>query len=106
MYGNDGRMLTVITNGGRPKSESIAKMTDAQRVELFNTLVAYGGTYKFDGKKVDHYVDICWDEVRCGTIVLRDVERDGDKLIYTTKPAPFSQNGRMSIVTLVWHKLN
>jgi hypothetical protein len=86
MYGADRRMLVLNTYGGRPKPESSAKMTDEQRIGLFRTMLAYGGTYEFDGKTVAHHVDICWDEVRCGTTLLRDVTRDGDRLIYTTRP--------------------
>jgi hypothetical protein len=105
MYGADGRMLVLNTYGGRPKPESYAKMTDEQRIGPFRTMLAYGGTYTFDGKTVEHHVDICWDEVRCGTTVVRDVTRDGDRLIYTTKPQPSPFNGRMIVVTLVWQKL-
>lgn len=105
MYGADGRMLAMITNSNRPKPESIQKTTDEQRIALYKTMQAYGGTYTFDGKTVFHKVDICWDEVRCGTVVARDVEQDGDKLIYKTHPAPFSANGRMAVVSLVWRKI-
>jgi hypothetical protein len=105
MYGTDGRMLAVITNDNRPKPESIAKTTDEQRIALYRTMQAYGGTYKFDGKTVEHNVDICWDEVRCGTVVARDIKQDGDVLVYTTRPAPFSGNGRLSVVTLAWRKV-
>ena len=105
MYGADGRMLAMITNDNRPKPESIEKTTDEQRIGLYRTMQAYGGTYKFDGKTVEHHVDICWDEVRCGTVVVRDIKKDGDILIYTTRPAPFSANGRLSIVTLAWRKV-
>lgn len=103
-YGADGRMLALITNSNRPKPESIEKTTDEQRIALYKTMQAYGGTYTFDGKTVFHNVDICWDEVRCGTVVARDVVQDGDKLIYKTHPAPFSANGRMAVVTVVWRK--
>ena len=105
MYGADGRMLVLNTYGGRPKPESSEKMTDDQRIGLFRTMLAYGGTYTFDGTKIEHHVDICWDEVRCGTTVVRDVARDGDRLIYTTRPAPSAFNGRMCVYTLVWQKL-
>jgi hypothetical protein len=88
MYGADGRMLVLITYGGRPKPESTAKMTDDERIGLFRTMLAYGGTYSFDGKKMEHHVDICWNEIRCGTTVIRDVVRDGDRLTYTTRPQP------------------
>lgn len=104
-YGVDGRMLVLITYSGRPKPESSAKMTDEQRIGLFRTMLAYGGTYAFDGKTIEHHVDICWDEVRCGMTVVRDVARDGDRLTYTARPQPSPFNGRMSVVTLVWQKL-
>lgn len=106
MYDADGRMMTVITYNGRPKPESIEKTTDEQRIALYKTMQAYGGTYTFDGKTVVHHVDICWDEVRCGTNVARDIERDGADLIYRTHPAPFSANGRLAVTTLRWRRLN
>src|SRR5579859_2958284 len=49
MYGADGRMLVLITYGDRPKAESSAKLTDHQRAQLFRTMLAYGGSYEFDG---------------------------------------------------------
>jgi hypothetical protein len=105
MYGADGRMLVLITYGDRPRAESAAKLTDAQRAGLFRTMLAYGGSYEFDGKTVKHHVDICSDEVRCGTTLVRDVAVDGDRLIYTTAPQPSPLDGRMTVVTLVWQRL-
>ena len=29
-------------------------MTDKDRVELYKTIIAYGGTYTFDGKTLKH----------------------------------------------------
>jgi hypothetical protein len=58
MYGRDGRVLVVIVTGDRPKPESIEKITDKERVELFRSMVAYGGTYKFDGKRPIREADI------------------------------------------------
>src|SRR3954466_5199557 len=40
MYGADGRFLVLITNGGRPKAESIDKITGEQGSELFRTMLA------------------------------------------------------------------
>ena len=105
MYGADGRMLVLITYGDRPKAESSAKLTDDQRVALFRTMLAYGGTYEFDGKTMTHHVDICSDEIRCGTNLVRDVTVDGDRLIYTTRPQPSPLDGEMIVITLVWRKL-
>jgi lipocalin-like protein len=105
MYGADGHMLVLITYGDRPRAESSAKLTDDQRIGLFRTMLAYGGTYEFDGKTMKHHVDICSDEIRCGTTVIRDVTVDGDRLTYTTRPQPSPSNGRMVVITLVWQKL-
>ena len=104
-YGNDGRMLVLIVEGNRPKPESLAKMTDQQRAELFRTMNAYGGTYKFDGKTIEHHIDISHNAVWTGTTQIRDVKKEGDKLIYTTRPAPFVGDGKMSVITLVWEKV-
>jgi hypothetical protein len=104
-YGNDGRMLVLIIRGDRPKPESLATMTDQQRADLFRTLNAYGGTYKFDGKTMEHHIDISANEVWTGTTQIRDVKMDGDRLIYTTRPAPFVGDGKMSVQTLVWEKV-
>jgi Lipocalin-like domain len=103
-YGKDGRMLVLIVSDSRPKPESVEKMTDQQRADLFRSMTAYGGTYKFDGKKVEHHVDISWNEVWTGTTVIREIKKDGDKLVYTNT-GPFSGDGKMSTQTLVWEKV-
>jgi hypothetical protein len=48
MYGSDGRMLVLITHEGRPKP-SRTGMTDEDRAGQYQTMNAYGGTYKFHG---------------------------------------------------------
>jgi len=104
-YGKDGRMLALIVTDDRPRPESVDKITDQQRVQLFRTMTAYGGTYDFDGKTVQHHVDISWNEVWTGTTVVRELKREGDKLVYSSPAAPFSSDGRMSVVTLIWEKV-
>ena len=37
--------------------------------------------------------------------VIRDLKKEGDKLVYTARPAPFFQDGKMSVVTVVWEKV-
>jgi hypothetical protein len=105
VYGKERHFLALITNDDRPKPESIGTMTDQQRSDLFRTMTAYGGTYTFDGKKVEHHIDLSWNEVWTGTTVIRDVKVEGDRLIYTSRPAPFGADGKMSVVTLVWEKV-
>ena len=107
-YGKDGRFLTLIAydKTARPHPDSIAGMMDAQRAELLKTMLSYGGTYTIDGHIMEHHIDISWNEVWTGTTVVGDVEIIDDKLIYTSRPAPFSSDGKTSVVTLVWQKVN
>lgn len=105
-YGPDGRMIVLIVDDPqlRPKPASVASMTDAERVGLFKTMLAYSGTYAVAGNSVTHNIDASWNEVWTGTNTVRDVEIKGGRLIYTTKPAPASMDGQMSVVTLVWER--
>jgi len=104
-YGKDGRVLVLIVRAPRPLPEALEKTTDPQRADLFRTMTAYGGTYTFDGSKVEHSIDISWNEVWTGTRQVRSVTRQGDRITLTTPPFPFHTDGRMSVNMLVWEKI-
>jgi hypothetical protein len=104
-YGRDGRMMALIVRGDRPCPESVPAMTDAQRAELFRTMLSYGGTFSFDGFRVSHHIDISWNQVWTGMTQVREVVRDGSRLVYRMPPAPFSADGRISKVEVVWEKV-
>jgi Lipocalin-like domain len=104
-YGEDGRVIVLIVRQPRPKPESAEKITDQQRIELFRTITAYAGTDKFDGTAIEHSIEISMNEVWSGTKQVRFVKRDGDRLIYSTPPFPFHTDGKMSVNTLVWEKV-
>ena len=95
----------MIVFSNRPRAESLEKMTDQQRADLFRTMIAYGGTYTFQGNSIEHHIDISWNELWTGTTVIRDIKREGDRLVYTTKPAAFPRDGKMSVNTLVFEKV-
>jgi hypothetical protein len=104
-YGRDGRMMVVITRGIRPKPETFEKMTGQDRISLFDSMTAYAGTFTFDGKTLEHHVDISWNEIWTGTTQIREVTRDGDRVSISTRPQPSPRDGRMSITTLIWEKV-
>jgi hypothetical protein len=68
-------------------------------------LNAYGGTYNFDGKTMEHHIDISANEALLETTQIRDVKKKGDRLIYTTRPASFVGDEKMSVQTLVREKV-
>lgn len=104
-YGADGRMFVVLVRGERPKPESLDRMTDQQRADLFRTVTAYTGRYTFDGKAVEHHVDASWNEVFTGMSLRREVRFDGDKVLLTTAPSRRSKDGKMSVRTLVFERV-
>ena len=108
IYTPDNRMLVLIVSdkNDRPAPESFVGLTDEQSASLFRTMTSYGGTYEFDGHTVKHHVDISWNQIWTGTTQIRDVQKDGDKLIYTTRPFPSRTDGKMNVATVVWQKIN
>jgi Lipocalin-like domain len=105
-YGRDGRMFVLIVKEGRAKPQDIAKLTDEERAELFKTMVSYAGTYTFDGKTVTHHVDISWNQLWTGTDQVRNVRFDGRNLVISTNPQPSSIDGKVSVTTLTWEKVD
>ena len=101
-------MLTLITYDGRKKPENALEATVEQRDALFGSMVAYGGTYTYSGNRVEHHIDIWWNESWNGTTVIRSITRDGDRLVYVTEPFPDraeKTKGKMVFTTLIWEKV-
>jgi len=71
----EGRMAVVITNEGRKTPN-----TDQDRADLFNTMVAYTGTYRIEGDKWITKVDVSWNPAQVGTEQPRSFRVDGDRL--------------------------
>ena len=105
-YTKEGRMFVVLVRGDRPKADSMAKMTDQQRADLFRSMTAYSGTYKFDGKTVEHNIEVSWNELWTGTKQVRRVRKEGHRVILTTLGTPRPSDGKLSETTLIWEKLD
>ena len=103
-FGRDGRVTGFIVSEKRPKPESVAKMTDQQRIELFNTMNAYGGTYKLDGNKLTYRFDLVHNEVTERASV-REIKIEGRKLTMVNEPARSAMDGKMAQTTTVWEKV-
>lgn len=104
-YSRDGRMAAILVKAERIKPTDLTKMTNEERVELFKTLIAYGGTFTINGKTVTHHVDISWNENWTGTAQVRNVRLEGDKLYISTNPMPRPEDGKPVIGVLAWEKV-
>jgi hypothetical protein len=104
-YGRDGRMFVLIVRDNRPKPPDLAKMTDQERAELFKTMIAYGGTYTYDGKTVVHHVDISWNENWTGTDSEREVKFEGNRLMLSTHPHTDPIDGKITSAVVTWERI-
>jgi hypothetical protein len=58
-------------------------------------MIAYSGTFTFDGKTAIHNVDVSWNEVWTGTAQLRNLRIEGRTLIMSTNPQAGSDGQRV-----------
>ena len=97
-YTADGRMMGIITNGGRkPLSINDSRSAPAEeRAEAFSTMIAYAGRYTYTGDKVIHHVEISYMQNNVNTDQVRYIVKlEGNRLILRTP----------SKLELVWERL-
>ena len=104
-YARDGRMSAIEVAEERPRPTDLTKLGDADRAALFRTLLAYAGTFSFDGNVVTHHVDISWNNNWTGTNQVRNVRLEGNRLYITTNVQPSPIDGKPSIWMLTWEKV-
>lgn len=68
----------------RPKSDDIA---DADQMRLFQTMIAYSGTYRVDGDRIWHFIDMSWNQLWTKSEFIRYFELFGNQLRILTVPA-------------------
>jgi len=101
----DGRVTGMILNETRPKPESVPKMTDPQRIDLFKTMNAYAGTYKLEGNKLTYSYDITHNELSGQRARVREIKFEGRKLTMVNEAAPGVSDGKMRATSTVWEKV-
>ncbi|CAB3652405.1 hypothetical protein LMG24238_01217 [Paraburkholderia sediminicola] len=101
-YGPDCRMSVILIKEGR-KAPTVP--TDAERVELYNGLVAYAGTYSIEGDKVSHHIDASWNQSWTGTTQMRQFRVEGKTLYLKTLPGKNALTGKMSSSVLILVKV-
>jgi hypothetical protein len=102
-YGRDGHVFWVMTKENRAKPRDLTALSDAERAELYNSMVAYAGRFTFDGNAATHHVDVSWNQVWTGTAQVRNLRFEGNKLLMTTNPQA-GVDGRRSSSVFVWER--
>lgn len=101
----DGRVTGFIVSEKRPKPEGSAKITDQQKIELFNTMNAYAGTYRLEGNKLTYSFDLTHNEAPGGRASAREIKFEGRRLTMVNEPATAVIDGRKVQTTTVWEKV-
>lgn len=103
MYGADGRMSSLfVRDARRAPAQMIA--TEAERIDLYSGMIAYGGTYVMEGDLVRHHIDTSWNQAWTGTVLVRRFNIEGDTLTIRTLPSPNPVDGIESSSVLIWQR--
>jgi hypothetical protein len=103
-YSAENRMVALLARGDRVKPAANTA-TAAEAENLFRTVISYAGTYTIAGNEVSHHVDISWNESWTGTKQVRIFQFEGNKLSLSTPVSPDPLDGKISIRSLVWEKV-
>jgi len=101
-YSDDGRMSALISFDGR-KPLPFGGGTSEDQAEAFRTFLGYAGSYRLDGDKVIHRVEVSSIQSLVDKDLIRTVKFDADRIVLTTPPTPIK--GETQIVDLTWQRI-
>jgi hypothetical protein len=104
-FGRDGRMMMLVVKEQRAAPPEPEKMTEQQRADLFKTMIAYGGTYTFDGKALTCHLDVTWNQAWTGTDIVRHVTLEGNKLVLTADAHKSYVDGNVISAVMVFERV-
>jgi hypothetical protein len=104
-YGEDGRMTSLISYGGRkPLSFGAGtRSPQEEQAEAFNTFLAYAGRYTLSDDKVTHHVEISSIQNYVNKDLVRSIKFEGDRITLITPP--MTVNGKIQTIELIWQRL-
>jgi hypothetical protein len=103
-YGADGRMFAIVIQKDRPAPAGPVP-TDQEKLRLYNSMLAYAGTYTLDDEKLVHHIDASWNQAWTGTDQVRFYDLDGDVLTITGAPAKDPHTGQEVVHRIQFRKL-
>jgi hypothetical protein len=103
-YTPEGHVMTLIVRSGR-RAPSRMPPTDAEKAALFDSMLAYAGTYTVDDEKVVHHLKASWNQVWGGTEQVRFHRHDGDTLTLWTPVIKDPYSGEESVHTIIFERV-
>jgi hypothetical protein len=103
IYTRGGHFSFVVLAGNR-KAPAGPDPTDAERVDLFKTMVAASGTYTIQGNEVVLNVETSWNQSWTGTRRPSQAEIIGNTLTLTTGPVKAAADGVEILSITTWDR--
>jgi hypothetical protein len=92
-YGPDGRFYALVVSRDRAAPASLPP-TSEEKARLFDSMLAYAGTYTVDDEKAVHEVDASWNQAWTGSEQVRFYSLDGHRLRLSGAPARDPHRGQ------------
>jgi len=103
VYTKGGHVVFALAGDNRKTPAS--PVTDADRIALFNTLSAAGGTYKVEGNTLTVTYTTSWNQTWTGVKQKRQIEIAGNKLTITSEPVKSTQTGKDIIFVATYERV-
>lgn len=100
-YNADGRVSALISYDARKPLPPAASIQE--KAEAFSSFIAYAGSYRFEGDRVIHHVEIASIQNYVDRDLVRSIRFEDDRIILVTPPTPI--NGKLQTVELIWQRL-
>src|SRR5215472_6460809 len=102
-YGADGRRHSIVGRRDRLAPETLPP-TDTEKLRLFDSMLAYSGTYPLDDEQVIHHVDVSWNQAFTKTDLIRLYKLANGILTLTAAPAIDLYSGKEVIHSIEFRK--
>ncbi len=103
-YQPDGRVMAVVVSRERPALKGDIP-TDHEKVALFDSMLAYAGTYTFENGRVVHHVDASWNPAWGVSDLIRPFSIDGNRLVISGAPGIDPTSGEEVVYELEFRKI-
>ncbi|KQV30805.1 hypothetical protein ASC97_20240 [Rhizobium sp. Root1203] len=103
-YQPDGRMMAVVVSRQRPVPGN-GLPSDAEKVALFDSMLAYAGSYTFENGRVVHHVDASWNPAWGVADLIRPFSIDGNRLVISGAPGVDPTTGEEVVYRIEFRKV-
>jgi hypothetical protein len=102
-YTSDGRVHAIVAQSSREKPAHTPP-SDADKIRLYDSMLAYSGTYELFDDRVVHRPDVSWNQIWTGTDQIRYFKFEGDRLQLWGPPAIDPYSGKQVIQRMTFEK--